>query len=106
MNEKDKSVGERIFLLRSKRGYSREKLVELAKISSKFLYEIEIGKKGFSISVLCNLCEALEVSSDYILNGQIETSGENEFVMTLDFFKEEEKEYILDILKCIRKLVE
>lgn len=105
MNEKDKIVGERIYLLRSKRGYSREQLAELAKISSKFLYEIENGKKGFSISVLCNLCEALEVSSDYILNGQTE-KGENEFVMMLEFFRKEEKEYILDILKCIRKLVE
>lgn len=37
----DKSIGERIMILRSERGYTRKTLAELAGISSKFLYEIE-----------------------------------------------------------------
>ena len=41
-----KEVGERIYLTRVMRGYTRDTLAELASISPKFLYEIEIGKKA------------------------------------------------------------
>lgn len=55
------------------RGYSREKLSENAKISVKFLYEIETDKKGFSAHTLVNLSEALGVSTDYIMTGHVMT---------------------------------
>ena len=38
-------TGYRIMKIRLERHYSREYLAELADISPKFLYEIEIGKK-------------------------------------------------------------
>ncbi|MCD8333499.1 MAG: helix-turn-helix domain-containing protein [Clostridiales bacterium] len=69
MEKMYKSVGERIFMVRSLRGYSREHLAEIADISPKFLYEIELGKKGFSTYTLAKLCRALEVNSDYLLYG-------------------------------------
>jgi len=68
------SIGERIRGIRGLRGYTREELSEAAEISSKFLYEIETGRKGFSVLVLCNLCEALNVDSDYILHGREKTN--------------------------------
>ena len=37
-------------------------------ISTKFLYEIEAGRKGFSANVLYKISKALNVSCDYILN--------------------------------------
>ena len=58
------TAGERIMILRGERGYTREQLAELADISEKFLYEIEMGKKGFSATTLMNICDALEVSLD------------------------------------------
>ena len=70
MQEFQKNSGLRIWQLREKAGYSREKLSEAANISAKFLYEIEIGKKGMSAYTLYNLANALNVSCDYILTGQ------------------------------------
>lgn len=67
------SVGTRVRVLRMERGYSREKLSENAKISVKFLYEIETDKKGFSAHTLVNLSEALGVSTDYIMTGHVMT---------------------------------
>ena len=64
-------VGNRIRLLRERKRYTRENLAEKAGISSKFLYEIEIGAKGFSADTLCKLAEALEVDTDYILLGEV-----------------------------------
>lgn len=55
--------------LRIKLGLTREKLAEQAGISSKFLYEIEVGSKGFSGKTLGGLANALDVSCDYILLG-------------------------------------
>ena len=40
-------IGERIRELREVQNYTREVFAEKAGISSKFLYEIETGKKGF-----------------------------------------------------------
>ena len=44
-------IGKKIMKKRLQRGYTREYLAEMADISAKFLYEIEIGKKGCSVYV-------------------------------------------------------
>jgi len=67
---KNKEVSFRIMQLRLDRGFSRERLAELADISPKFLFEIEKNQKGFSATTLVNLAKALEVSTDYILTGR------------------------------------
>lgn len=63
------NAGKRIMSVRMNKGYSREALAEAAFISSKFLYEIETGRKGFSAEVLYHISNALEVDCDYILSG-------------------------------------
>ena len=57
---------EKIKGLRIHQGYTVEQLAEEANISTKFLYEIEAGRIGFSANVLYS--KALNVSCDYILN--------------------------------------
>lgn len=66
----NRSVGGRIRELREIQSYTREALAEKVEISTKFLYEIETGKKGFSADVLCRLSRALSVSCDYIMLGE------------------------------------
>ena len=79
--------GERIMQLRLDRRYTREQLAYLANISEKFLYEIEMDKKGFSAITLMNLAKALEVSMDYIMLGKGGRKYDNEIVATLERFK-------------------
>ena len=62
-------VGGRIKYLRETNGYTREVFADKIGISSKFLYEIETGKKGFSANTLLKISQALSVSCDYILCG-------------------------------------
>lgn len=52
MNDFYAKAGQRIRNLREVNRYTREKLAELAEISPKFLYEIEVGAKGFSADTL------------------------------------------------------
>lgn len=69
-------VGERIRDLRLERGMTREDLAEAAELSTSFLYEIETGKKGFSVYTLGNLARALGVQTDYILLGRVRKKEE------------------------------
>ena len=96
-----KDAGERIFLIRNMRGYTRDALAEMAEITPKFLYEIETGKKGFSGHVLYNLCRALDVDSDYILTGKQGTVYDDRLVRTLELFEKGSTEKIVNVLKAI-----
>lgn len=100
-----KKAGERIFLTRSMRGYTRETLAELAEISTKFLYEIETGRKGFSALVLYNLCNALDVDCDYIMTGKQKITYDKNLVMILELFDKDKTEQIFRILKDIYALL-
>ena len=63
-------MGIRIQELRKERNMTREELAEKAEISTKFLYEIEIGKKGISAETLLKIAVALSASCDYLLTGE------------------------------------
>lgn len=100
-----KKAGERIYLTRVMRGYTREDLAELAFISPKFLYEIETGRKGFSAVVLYNVCQALRVDCDYIMTGKENVGYDQKLMNTLQLFNEKQTEKISEILKEIYDLM-
>lgn len=62
-------IGERIKQIRLSRRMAREELAGVADLSPSFLYEIETGKKSFSVYTLDNLSRALGLTADYILHG-------------------------------------
>ncbi len=101
------NVGERIRTLRELNHYSREYLAEKVEVSSKFLYEIELGKKGFSADILCRIALALSVSCDYIMYGEMNNnmSAESQRVMSLlNMFNDEQVGKVLEILESIYSL--
>ena len=59
-------MGERIKKQRLLNGFSREKLAELADITPRFCYDIELGSKNMSLHTLSKISEALQVSTDYL----------------------------------------
>lgn len=63
------SIGSRIKEKRLELKLTRDKLAHMAHISDKFLYDIEVGKKGMSAETLHKLAQALGVSADWLLNG-------------------------------------
>lgn len=63
-------IGKRIRQQRELLGYTREEFAELINITPKFCSDIELGHKGMSIQTLCNICNTLHISSDYILFGK------------------------------------
>ena len=103
-DEKKVTAGERILQLRTEKHYTREQLAYMAKISEKFLYEIENNKKGFSAVTLLNLSKALDASMDYIMIGESADKAENEIVATLERFKPSTLENIGRLLKIAYEL--
>ena len=98
-------VGERIRELRESQNYSREAFAEKVDISAKFLYEIEVGKKGFSAEVLCRISEALSVSCDYILFGKDNMhSGNEKIISLLDMLKPKQVSKMQDIVKILYEM--
>lgn len=93
-----KEIGLRIMNLRMDRGYSREKLAELAGISSKFLFEIERNEKGFSANTLVCLSEALDVSADFIMTGRGSTKFDEGIAATLEKFEPSILEKVEELL--------
>ncbi len=66
MNIKEK-LGKRIFEMRSKKGYSQEKLALIAGIDRTYLPGIEKGVRNISITTIEKLAVALEVSIEELL---------------------------------------
>ncbi len=98
------TVGKRIMKERGARGYTRSQLAEKAKISEKFLYEIEMDKKGFSAMTLLNLSEALGVTLDYIMTGKIGRNCEEEIADTLDKFPPNTRGMVYQLLETVYKI--
>ena len=61
------AIGKRLKSRRVTLEMTREKLAARAKISDKFLYELERGNKGMSAQTLLKLSRALDVSADWLL---------------------------------------
>lgn len=99
MTDFDKQAGARIRDFREKLGFSRDKLSEMADIGSKFLYEIECGKKGMSAYTLHNIAKALNVSTDYILTGEGKIDASTRINSMLSKFSPEDIPHIENILR-------
>lgn len=91
--------------LRNQRGYSRECLAELADISSKYLYEIETGKKGCSSYVLFRLAYSLDVSVDYLVSASI-YSAERKILQSYHMLSLEKKEKINSAVQSLLAMVD
>lgn len=100
-------VGNRIKMLREERNFTREELAERAEISSKFLYEVEKGRKGLSAHTLLKISRTLSCSCDYILTGETFIKLDDEqFVQLLHRFTDREKMYVVKLLTLMQEMHE
>ncbi|MBQ8459596.1 helix-turn-helix transcriptional regulator [bacterium] len=59
-----KEIGKRIKSIRISKGYTQEKLSEMADISQRALSKIEIGENFITAETLDNLLNALEIDAE------------------------------------------
>ena len=101
-----KNAGIRIRSIRKTRGFTRDALAEKAGISSKFLYEIEQGKKRFSAEVLCRIAETLDVSCDFIMFGRlVQGADETGIAEVISLFDNNQQRKLIPVLKQIYEFI-
>ena len=106
-NEKKSSInyeriGERIKKRRKEMHLSQSELAEKVDLSNNHISSIETGKQGFSMETLALICDALEVSPDYLLLGNMHSYNiPEEIAETLKLCSEEDIEYFYDIVNLM-----
>ena len=66
-----KEIGQRIIERRKKLGLTQEALAERADVTAQFVSYAEAGKRAMRPENLLKIADALEVSADYLLTGDI-----------------------------------
>lgn len=64
-------IGQRIRKHRERSRLSQEQLAERIDVSSQTISTAETGKKRLRVENIIKICEALEISPDYLLLGEI-----------------------------------
>lgn len=104
MEKIHEEVGRRIWEAREQRGYTRESLAEKIGITPKYLYEIEVGKRAFSIVILHHLSGALGVDCEYLVTGRKTLPWDGKIARILEMVGEEKVDKIVKIMEDICRL--
>ncbi len=86
MKYDSEEIGKRIREIREFLGYTRENLSISSQISTKYLYEIEMGKCDFSAAILYRISNKLGVSINCIICGIYDDNYKNEKIVK-DYLK-------------------
>lgn len=71
-------ISDRIITLRTAKGWSVNKLANMAGISQSFLRDIERGEKQPTINTLINICDALGIDISDFFNDTFQESLSND----------------------------
>lgn len=97
-------IGSRIKTAREKKGLTQEKLAEALDVSNAYISKIERGKTPINLSRLSDLCQVLEESTEYILNGTDSSTNDylrNEIIQMLEGCTAEKVRLISQVIKPI-----
>lgn len=94
-------IGKRIREARLLKEFTQETLAEKADIGVTYLSDIERGVKFPSLSMFIKIVEALDVSSDFILRGTIESGKEyiyDDLTKKLENLSPKQRQCVSDII--------
>lgn len=97
-------VGLRIREVRESLHLTREKFSEKCDISPSFLADIERGNKSLTSKTIYKICNACDVSADYIVLGHKSGFDRDLVIDMLQSYSDEQLEHIANILYEIRQL--
>lgn len=72
-----KNIGKKIKLARTKTKYTQEALAEKTSLSPRYISQLERGIAFGSASTIVNLCNALNISSDFLFSDLINSNSSN-----------------------------
>lgn len=97
-------VGLRIREVRESMHLSREKFSEKCDISASFLADVERGKKSLTAKTIYKICNAYNISADYIILGHKKGFDKDLGIEILNSFSNDQLEHITTILHEIKQI--
>lgn len=94
-------MGFRIAQRRQELGLKQIQLGKAAGVSSKYISDIETGKKRPSLETLVNICEALRITPDYIILGAMAKEEDKNILDTLKLLSPQEKRKAEKIIRVL-----
>ncbi len=91
--------GERIRNRRNILHFTQEYVSEQVGISLRFYQMLERGEKSVSLDTLINLSNALNISIDYLLSGNVPENSENPLIGIFNELSQQQREDALKILQ-------
>ncbi len=71
MNISLQQIGQRLCARRLQMNMTQEELAERANVTSQTISFAELGKKAMRADTIIGVCQALQVSADYLLFGEV-----------------------------------
>ena len=71
MGELLKEMGQRMLDRRKQLRLTQETLAKMAHVTPQTISTAELGTKAMRPETILNVCEALDISTDYLLRGQV-----------------------------------
>ena len=100
-----KVIGSKIQEARKRKGYTQEYVAEKVEKSVDILRSIENGRSVGSVETLLNICNVLEITTDYIFEDLLETKKEildNKLYLNFQELTLEQKKLINVIIEHIK----
>lgn len=97
-------IGARLKKAREDKNLTQQKLAEIIDVSVPFLSRVETGKYKINLKRLNELCELLEVSKSYILEGASDNSSDflnSEFNDLIKKCPPEKLKMVYNVVKAI-----
>ena len=94
------TISKNIQIARIKKGFTQEQLAEKCEVSTKYISALERGKTPGSVFLIINICNALEISPNYIFNKTINNSNDSNDIIPYEVsvnylkLKEENKKFV------------
>lgn len=97
-------IGQRIKEVRTSKHLTQEYLANATGVNVSHISNIETNKVKVSLTLLVGICEALDITLDYLLEREYCASGEileNELLHTMQHMSQEKKELLLRIARVL-----
>ena len=103
-----KRIGDRVRQARLAKKMSQAELAEVIDVSPSFVSIIESGKQGMNIRAFASICDALDISADWLLgiDSPASFNTDNERIAAaLEGCSPAERDGILQVIQTIQKMV-
>ncbi|MGN0326644.1 MAG: helix-turn-helix domain-containing protein [Lachnospiraceae bacterium] len=96
-------TGKRIAYFRTLKGFSVNKLANLAGISQSYLRDIELENKNPTVEMLSLICQALDISLQEFFSDESEVKIEDPLLIKIFQLTPAEKQAVLELLQVFKK---